>query len=223
MTTVFPGSVQALIGMNRYMHQRISRVLLQLQKSMMFMPLREHNSLFWRQFKKDAEKAAPRPLLEELLLFVDAGLNHDTHPHELKDDERLTTDGLDLLDEIAGESWDEGRLGDGEDIPWIQNTSDERGRLEEFEKDIEEIAELPLWEPLPDPDPMEEDSFEIFTQIPYGPTIPSTKGMTGDEVRQATGNRRMAKTDGSAGTPHLWDLRSVTRYLRAMESVGRIQ
>jgi len=53
MTTVFLGSVQALIGMDRYMHQRISRVLLQLQKSMMFMPLREHNSLFWRQFKKD--------------------------------------------------------------------------------------------------------------------------------------------------------------------------
>ena len=171
----------------------------------------------------EAEKAAPRPLLEQLLLFVDAGLNHDTRPHELMDDEKLTTDGLDLLEEIAGESWDEERLEDDDDIPWIQNTPDERGRLEEFEKDMEETTGLPLWEPAPDPDPMEEDSFEIFTQIPHDPTIPSTKGMTGDEVRQATGNRRMAKTDGSAGTPHLWDLRSVTRYLRAMKSAGRIQ
>jgi len=138
------------------------------------------------------------------------------------DDERLTTEGLDLLEEIAGESWDEERLEDDEDIPWIQNTPDERGRIEEFEKDMEETTELPLWEPAPDPDQWKRILSNIYSDS-HDPTIPSTKGMIGDELRQATGNTRMAKTDGSAETPHLWDLRSVTRYLRAMKSAGRIQ
>jgi hypothetical protein len=172
----------------------------------------------------EAVKAAPRPLLEQLLLLVDAGVNQlklGTHP--LDDEEELTTDGVDLLEEIAGESWDEARLEYGDMIPGVQNTPEDRGRLEEFEIDIAEIADLPLWEPSPQSDPMDEDSFEHFTQTEYDPTMPSTSGMAGDEVRQAIGNRRMAKTGGTAGTPHLWDLKAVTRYLKAMESVRRIQ
>jgi len=40
-------------------------------------------------------------------------------------------------------------------------------------------------------------------QVEYDLTLPSTKGMTRDEVIQATSNRGMAKTDGSAGISHL--------------------
>jgi hypothetical protein len=172
----------------------------------------------------EAVKAAPRPLLEQLLLLVDAALNRlKPGTHHLDDEEGLATDGIDLLEEIAGESWDEERLEYGDMIPGIQNTLEDRGRLQEFEKDIGEIAELPLWEPSSQSELMDEDSFKHFAQVDYDPTLPSTKGMTVDEVRQLTGNRRMTKTDGTAGTPHLWDLKTVMRYLKAMESAHRIQ
>ncbi len=171
-----------------------------------------------------AVKSAPRPLLEQLLLLVDAGLHYDTQPHRLADDENLTEDGLNLLEEISEDSWDEEKCEYGTAIPGLLNTSEERGRLEEFEDDIAEITDLPLWQPEPKFEPSNgPDSPELFTQIQHDPRVPSTRGMTGDEVRQDTGNRRMAETDGSVGTPHLWDLNTVTRYLRAMESAGRIQ
>jgi hypothetical protein len=171
----------------------------------------------------DAEKTAPRPLIEYLLLLVDAGLNDDDHIHELYDDEKLTTEGVNLLGEIAGESWDELRDEYGDDIQGVQNTINDRARLEEFEQDIAELAEIPLWEPGYNPDYMDNNSWEQFTQIEHHPAIPSTQGMTGDEVRQITGNRRMANAESGTEAPHLWDLRTVTRYLRAMASVSRIQ
>jgi hypothetical protein len=172
----------------------------------------------------DAVRSAPRPLLEQLLLLVDAGLRYDTHPHRLADDEKLTEDGLELLEEISGESWNEEKFEYGDEIPGLLNTPEELGRLEEFEADIEEITDIPLWQPEPNfQTPTDPDSVELFTQIQYDPMVLSTRGMTGDQVRQVTGNMRMAKTNGNAGAPHLWDLRTVTRYLKVMASTSRIQ
>lgn len=169
----------------------------------------------------EAVKSAPRPLLQHLLLLVDAGLNHDTIPHELDDNEPLTRDGIKLLEEMAEQSWDEARLEYGDIILGVENTPEDRGRLEEFERDILELQEIPMWEPVPDSNLIDDD--QPFYQIEHDPMVPSARRISGDAVRQATGNQRMAKVDGSAGTPHLWDLKTVQRYLRAMASAGRIQ
>jgi hypothetical protein len=171
----------------------------------------------------EAVKTAPRPLLQQLLLLVDTGLNYDKEPHALLDGEKLTADAIDLLEELAGQSWDEERQEYGNLILGIDSTPDDRGRLEEFELDMAEMTEIPPWEPAPYPDAMDEDSFEHFAQAEYDPTIRSTRGMTGEELRQAIGDRRLAKSDGKSGTLHLWDLRAVLKYLRAMESARRIQ
>lgn len=171
----------------------------------------------------EAVKTAPRPLLQQLLLLVDTGLNYDKEVHALLDGVRLTADAIELLEELAEQSWDDERQEYEDLIPGIDNTPDDRSRLEEFELDMAEMTEIPPWEPAPYPDAMDEDSFEHFAQVEYDPTIPSTRGITGEELRQAIGDRRLAKFDGKAGTPHLWDLRAVLKYLRAMESARRIQ
>jgi hypothetical protein len=176
-----------------------------------------------------AVKSAPRPLLEQLLLLVDAGLHSDTRPHDdphpLYDDQKLTEDDAILLQTISGDSWDAEACEYGDEIPGLLNTPEELGRLVEFETDIAELSELPLWLPAPEAEMLRTDPGpnELFTQIQHDSTVPSTRYMTADEVRQVTGNKRMAKTDGRAGTPHLWDLNSVTKYLKAMGSAGRIQ
>jgi len=176
-----------------------------------------------------AVDSAPRPLLQQLLLLVDAGLHHQLHsniqPHPLYDDQMLTQKDLELLEQISGDSWDEEACEYGAEIPGLLNTPEELGRLEEFEIDIAELSEIPLWLPAPESQRpgTNPGHHELFTQIQHDSTVQSTRWMTADEVRQATGNKRMTKTSGSAGTPHLWDLNSVTKYLKAMASAGKIQ
>ncbi|KAE9366693.1 hypothetical protein N431DRAFT_77764 [Stipitochalara longipes BDJ] len=172
----------------------------------------------------EAQNTAPRPLIEQLLLLTDAGLNYtEEQDHALYDDELLKSDGVDLLEEIAGASWDEERREYGEEIPGVQNTPDARGRLEEFERDLAELSkQLPPWQPDVDPDAMDEDGFELFLQPDYDPEILSEHGMLIGQVRQIIGNNRLAKSSSTAGTSPPLNSNDVTRYLKAMASARRI-
>ncbi len=172
-----------------------------------------------------AQNMAPRPLLQQLLLLTDAGLNYTKQRgHDLYDDELLTSDGVDLLNEIAGLSWDEEREEYGEALSEVDNTHDDRGRLQEFELDVAEIAgQLPLWTPVLDPDAMDEDGFGLFQQPPYDDQIPSEQYMDITKVRQIIGDNRLAKSNSTAGTSPPWNSVDVERYLGAMASAHRIQ
>jgi len=173
----------------------------------------------------EAQTTAPRPLLQELLLLIDAGMNYNGQQnHELYDDELLTTDGIDLLEEIAGVSWDEEIEDYGKDILEVENTRDDRGRLQEFQQDVAEMAEqIPLWAPGPDVEAMDEDGFELFQQPRYDPAIASEQYMSIQQVRQIIGNDRLAKSNSTVGTSPPWNSSDTARYIRAMASARRIQ
>ena len=93
----------------------------------------------------EAERTAPRPLLERLLLLVSAGLEEHVANHPLYDDEKLIERDLNLLEHMSGESWDDERREYGEVIPGLLQMADERGRLNEFEMDVADTTEIPLW------------------------------------------------------------------------------
>ena len=174
----------------------------------------------------EAQNTAPRPLVQQLLLLVDEGMNHDgQQAHELYDaDELLTSEGIDLLEEIAGESWDEEREEYGETVIGVENTPEARGLLQEFEQDLAEMADrIPLWSPTPDPDAMDEDGFELFQQTPYDSEIASEQYMPIQQVRQLIGDNRLAKSSSTVGISSPWSLENTTKYLRAMASARRIQ
>jgi hypothetical protein len=185
-----------------------------------------------------ANSKAPRPLMQRLLLRTIEGSNPavDIRNHRFYDDEPLTKANLELLLELAAPSWnDERREYNEYMIPGIVDQWDDTSRLEEFERDVNNVQGLPVWIssiPGEPDDRLYSDHPYRFTQTPHYENLPTetkvttygieTQGMELTKLRQVINDNRLRRL-GNGRHPHLWTEAETLRYLQAMRSAGRIQ
>jgi hypothetical protein len=185
-----------------------------------------------------ANTKAPRPLMQRLLSRTIEGSNSavDIRNHRFYDDEPLTSANLELLLELAAPSWnDEQREYDDYMIAGLIDQWDDRSRLEEFERDVNEVQGLPVWIssiPSEPDDRLYSDHPYRFIQTPHYENLPTetkvttfgleTQGMELTKLRQIINDSRLRRP-GGGHHPHLWTEAETLRYLQAMRSVGRIQ
>jgi hypothetical protein len=186
----------------------------------------------------NANSKAPRPLMQRLLLRTIEGSNSavEIRNHRFYDDEPLTKANLKLLLELAAPSWnDERREYNDYMIPGLIDQWDDRRRLEEFERDVNEVQGLPVWissNPAEPDDRLYSDHPYRFIQTPHYENLPTetkvatygieTQGMELTKVRQIINDNRLRRPGGGRH-PHLWTEAETLRYLQAMRSAGRIQ
>ena len=185
-----------------------------------------------------ANSKAPRPLMQRLLLRTIEGSNSavDIRNHRFYGDEPLTKANLELLLELAAPSWnDERREYNEYVIPGLIDQWDDRIRLEEFERDVNDVQGLPVWIssiPGEPDDRLYSDHPYRFTQNPHYENLPTetkvttysieTQGMELTKLRQIINDNRL-KRPGGGRHPRLWTEVEAFRYLQAMRSAGRIQ
>jgi hypothetical protein len=185
-----------------------------------------------------ANSKAPRPLMQRLLLRTIEGSNSavDIRNHRFYDDEPLSKANLELLLELAAPSWnDEQREYNEYMIPGLINQWDDRSRLEEFEKDVNEVQGLLVWissVPGEPDDRLHSDHPYRFIQTPHNETMPTeskvttygieTQGMELTKLRQIINDNRLRRP-GNTRHPHLWTEAETLRYLQTMRGAGRIQ
>jgi hypothetical protein len=185
-----------------------------------------------------ANSKAPRPLMQRLLLRTIEGSNSavEIRNHRFYDDEPLTKANLELLLELAAPSWnDERREYNEYMIPGLADQWDDTSRLEEFERDVNNIQGLPVWIssiPGEPDDRLYSDHPYRFTQTPHYENLPTetkvttygieTQGMELTKLRQIINDNRLRRL-GNGRHPHLWTEAETLRYLQAMRSAGRIQ
>jgi len=191
-------------------HQEAARKR-QLQLTLLFSRLRE------------AERLAPRPLIQQLLLRIQEGTNLDSRRnHRLWDDEDLNESDLEVIDELTEPSWDEERR------PFTYfdlGLSDEQlANLEEFEKDVDEHRHLvPLWTPPEIPlssTITNPDDETLYCQPKHNPAQPSLNFMSAEAFNYKINTQRLLEEFSNL---HLWTNEEATRYFSAMHTAGRIQ
>lgn len=190
----------------------------------------------------NALRRAPRPLLEQLAMIVDQAIQDTGDNHRLYDTEGLTQDGLDCLEELLGESWNEHERDyeqdDFEDQGFGScNSPEQRANLTEFEERIEQFMReddeagegvqrrIPFWARDVVPNmPADPDAVERFTQTPYDTNLQSKveSSIQVDALRQLLATDRLREA-GNVGTPAVWRRQHVQIYLAVMARAGRIQ
>ena len=171
----------------------------------------------------EAERLAPRPLIQQLLLRIQEGMNLDSgRNHRLWDEEDLTASDLEIIQELTQQSWDEERR------PFKDfelGLSDQQfANLEEFEKDVDEHRHLlPLWTP-PEVPPSstitDPDDEALYRQPKHNPGQPSQKFMAAEAFKQNINTQRLLQEFSNL---HLWTNAEATRYFTAMHTASRIQ
>lgn len=171
----------------------------------------------------EAERLAPRPLIQQLLLRIQEGMNLDSRRnHRLWDEENLTESNLEIVEELTEPSWDEERR------PFTDfdlGLSDEQwANLQEFEKDVDEHRHLlPLWTApeLPPSIPITDPDDEVLYRQPkHNPAQPSLKFMSAEALKQNINTQRLLEEFSNL---HLWTNEEATRYFTAMHTASRIQ
>jgi len=91
---------------------------------------------------QEAQLKAPRPLMQQLLFRFSDGLNYENGDrHPLYDKQPLTQNGLDVLVELSGDSWDEFKRDYTADF---DDTT--KSLLGEFEQEVNSLKDqIPFW------------------------------------------------------------------------------
>lgn len=171
----------------------------------------------------EAEHAAPRPLIQQLLLCIQGGIDTKVAQiHRLRDNNMLTASDIQIVQELTEPSWDEERK--EYDRNTMEFTDPQFASLQEFEMDVEEHKELlPLWSPQPLPPAAlitNPDDEELFRQVKYDPARPSQQYVALTVFKQLINTTRLMKDQLDL---HLWTEAEAIRYLTAMHDVCRIQ
>lgn len=167
----------------------------------------------------DAYAKAPRPLLQKMLERLNDGMrrsrNDDDHlpPPEKK--------YLELLQEVAGESWDESRRDYTEHLPHLSEDpavkAQQLVRLAEFEKTLALVPNLPFWDPLEDDPGLDRRNQCQYPQYKYTPSVRSQLGMSMRDLHDELG--KITLQQGLV----TWTVHEMRLYLRTMKDFGRIQ
>ncbi|KAF4627606.1 hypothetical protein G7Y89_g10551 [Cudoniella acicularis] len=163
-----------------------------------------------------AERSAPRPLIQSMLLRVQDGMDAQSNKsHPLFDTEELSNEDIELLIEITEPSWDKSsKL--YSDVPSILSRQ-ELKELEEFEDNVNEIiAEIPFWSPASTPVTNDQ---EYLRQRIYNRRERSRRGIEFNDLKQRVNTKRL-----NAGSTeiHLWTDEEALKYLDAMRQASRI-
>lgn len=153
-----------------------------------------------------AEGKAPRPFMEQLLLpAAEAMAGGRDLKHRFFDHVKLTQHDPDLLQEIAGDSWN-GERQEYEEGIFDSEPDYTIARLQEFERDFGEIMhEVPLWKPEAGSPTIEIDDPNcpmLFMQK-YNKEERSSESMTVNELNYKIGEYRM-KQAANGFTPAPW-------------------
>lgn len=176
----------------------------------------------------DANFNAPRPLVERMLLLITQGMDPvNSVNHPLYDDVVLARSGLDLLEEICEQSWDGEIRRYVEPFPGLSIIAaervKERAELDEFEADVQELHDMPLWEPLiadPSPTAIDYNNVAALFQRKHDPTSQSKFGFTLDDMTQKLASIQTKRSPGQA--VHLWTHEQMHKYLLVMRAHGHI-
>jgi hypothetical protein len=205
--------------------------------------LRIQGSLF------TAERNAPRPLIERLILLIDDSLTcvtkgNGVHP-DVDEESPLTPKEIQTLVELADPSWSENSIKYAESIPAIEaNQPWSMARLAEFERNLGLILlEIPFWRPADT-----GDAHDSLEQVPYNSHRPSVGEdgkphgwyVTGDPATQSVDvtesiaenhqfllhylNDRLIQDAANSGEriPHPWNDDEAVAYLTVMRNANRI-
>lgn len=169
-----------------------------------------------------AQDESPRPLLQQLLRRIIWYSNPESkNDPDIKStpSSRLDQKDLDLLEELAGHSWDECAEEYTHDT---FNGDPELVHLfKEFEQDLNDVMDqVPLWQAPIDPTIVIDDYIDLCAPIPYDPAITSATGMPLRELIQIMNNKSLALEGGKT---HLWSEEEAHDFLRTMQSFTRIQ
>jgi len=172
---------------------------------------------------KEAERLAPRPLLQQLLMRIQEGMNKGSwSTHRLRGNEDLTASDLQVIEELYETSWDEERKEYDRDTMGM--TDAQFANLEEFEMDVEEHKGLlPLWipQPIPPAAPITNiDDEQLYRQVKHSPDRPSQHYLELAAFKQHINTTRLLKESLDL---HLWTEAEAIRYLSAMHEACRIQ
>ncbi|RDL31180.1 uncharacterized protein BP5553_09969 [Venustampulla echinocandica] len=171
----------------------------------------------------EAEKLAPRALIQRILLRVQQAISRGLNQaHPLWDKDELITAGIDQLFEIAAPSWDGDRK--SYDDLNLALTPQQKAELREFEQDVDEIRDiLPLWKPRePVTHPSEEQEYsevELFQNPQHDHHQQSHKGMGFYPFKHKLNENRFNRRNNEV---HLWDDGKITTYLGIMRQANRI-
>ncbi|KAI6712480.1 hypothetical protein JHW43_004963 [Diplocarpon mali] len=174
----------------------------------------------------DAYTRAPRPLLQRLLVVINEGMLDNNRDHPLSDNVPLDRRGLDLLEEISGDSWAEGRIEYSPPLEIEQHNEGEPHFVSrpaevplavmlEFEEYLVKLPNLPFWVPLPDDPALASADPAVLRQPRHLEAIKSTLGLTLNEVQSAQPIHRPGK--------EIWTLGEIHGFLKLMKQHGRVQ
>jgi hypothetical protein len=171
----------------------------------------------------EAERLAPRPLIQQLLLRIQDGMNLDSGKnHRLWDDEDLTASDLEIIHELTEKSWDEERRPFSD---FDLGLSDQQfASLKEFEQDVDEYRHLlPLWTP-PEVPPAnlitDPDDEALYRQASHNSDQPSQKFHAAESLKHEINTHRLVQEGLNL---HLWTNAEATRCFTAMHTASRIQ
>jgi hypothetical protein len=174
----------------------------------------------------EAERDAPRPFIQQLILIANWGMNSDSS-HQMYDLTELTQADLDLLLQLSEPSWSSPpRSYNQSEIANLFSDRIMQGRLRDFERDLQKLDGIPYWNPkaittssLKPYDPL------LFAKVGHEPAerysneIPEeSKIWTSDDIRQSISTMRTA-----ADKKYIPTMSHVTSYLKALQGVGSIQ
>ncbi|PBP27637.1 hypothetical protein BUE80_DR001431 [Diplocarpon rosae] len=173
----------------------------------------------------DAYTKAPRPLLQRLLVVMNEGMLDNEKDHPLSDDVPLNKRGLDLLEEVSGASWAEGRI---EYSPPLETELKTEGDLSvvsrlvevplavimEFEGYLAKLPNLPFWVPLRDDPALASADPAVLRQPKHLQAIKSTLGLTLNEIQNEQSLYRAGKK--------IWKVEEIDGFLNLMSQHGRI-
>ncbi|CAG8979810.1 hypothetical protein HYALB_00011261 [Hymenoscyphus albidus] len=159
-----------------------------------------------------ANKISPRPLMAALIDRVDEGLRWRAgepsifykeivtpNGQRVEQSIELTNPGIDLLNEIAGPSWDESQR-PFEEVD-VRVPDWDMAKLTEFCNDIEDVREyIPLWEAYKPPKQSREDTIRLVQQ----PHDPYVKGKTGISLKSLLQLMNSKRVEAGGKNIHLW-------------------
>ncbi|PBP26794.1 hypothetical protein BUE80_DR002325 [Diplocarpon rosae] len=174
----------------------------------------------------DAYTKAPRPLLQRLLVLMNEGMLDNEKDHPLLDDVPLNKRGLDLLEEISGDSWAEGRIEYSPPLETQRQNEGDPGVLSrlvevplavimDFEGYLAKLPNLPFWAPLRDDPALASADPAELKQPKHLQAIKSTLGLSLSEIQNAQSIYRAGK--------ETWKIEDIDGFLNLMRQHGRIQ
>jgi hypothetical protein len=191
---------------------------------------KRHDRLVWLQAALiNAGKIAPRPLIHRITTLTNEAIclaPNETHPFadEGVEEKPLESKDFQILMSLCQPSWSDERLPYREVDDEGNDTTSIRGKLNEFERDVNILTQyLPFWEPAQSMDLETADPNlpEFYIQRPYD-GIESVTGVDINILRTEINKNRRSRSQ--KGCPvYEWTELEVRQYLEEMHKARLIQ